>query len=71
MFLLNFMLIFTSYFFATQMCKSCKLEATIPNQVKRKVLNLILFDNFIIFLRLNLSDQLIRSKLGGARGYFP
>ena len=65
------MLIFTSSFFAIQMCKSCKLEATIPNQVKRKVLNLILFDNLVNFSGINLSDQLIHSKLGGARGHFP
>ena len=58
-------------FFAIQMCKSCKLEATLPNQVKRKVLNLNLFDSFIHFLRINLSEQLIRLKLGGARGHFP
>ena len=34
------MLIFNLFLFAKWMYTACKLETTIPNQVKRKVLNL-------------------------------
>ena len=65
------MLFFNLFLFAKWMNTACKLETTIPNQAKRKVLNLRWYGLALLIGNANLREKLNCSKLDGARGHFP